>query len=83
MCLDLLGRGEPASLDHARLQPVPDKTPSEKCPESGEKVVVIDSVECRYQVRGAEYPLPVRVAALAGQKDRLDRVVATSARTVG
>jgi hypothetical protein len=45
-------------------------------------VVVIDSVECRYQVR-VEYPLPVRVAALAGQKDRLDRVVATSARTVG
>lgn len=74
---------EPTSAvaEYPAVQPVPDQTPGGECSESGKKVVVIDSVECRCQVR-VEYPLPVRVAALAGQKDRLDRIVAASARPV-
>jgi hypothetical protein len=47
-----LGRGEaPPVFDHACLQPAPDRVLGGEVSEHGQKVVVVDSVERRGQIR--------------------------------
>ena len=76
----LLGRGEPlALLEHARLQPGADQVPAGKRAEHGEKVVVVDSVERRGQVR-VQHPQPFRVLAAHRVEQGLDRVLTASTR---
>ena len=76
----LLGRGEPlALLEHARLQPGADQVPAGKRAEHGEKVVVVDSVERRGQVR-VQNPQPFRVLAAHRVEQGLDRVLTASTR---
>ena len=74
----LLGRGEPAVLDHPRLQPSGDQFPGRERAELAEQVMMVDPVERRRQVR-VEYPPPGRVGALADLVDGLDRVMAATA----
>src|SRR6185437_9526043 len=48
----LLSRREPLTrLEHARLQPATDHFPGRERPDRGEKMVMIDAVERRGQVR--------------------------------
>ena len=76
----LLGWGEPlALLEHARLQPGADHVPCGKRAEHGEKVVVVDSVERRGQVR-VQDPQPFRVLAAHRVEQGLDRVLTASTR---
>jgi hypothetical protein len=75
----LQGRGESALVDHARLQPLGDQSPCGERAQLREQIGVIDPVERRFQVC-VERPLPAWVAALAGPKDGLDRIMATTAR---
>ena len=76
----LLSRGEPlALLEHARLQPGADQIPAGKRAERGQKVVVVDSVERRGQVR-VQHPQPLRVLAAQRVEQGLDRVLTASPR---
>ena len=74
----LLGRGEPAAIDHSRPQPLPDPVPGWERAERGQQTFMINSVECRRQV-GVEYPHPLRVLALQRGIDGPDRVVTATA----
>src|SRR5664279_2689867 len=47
----LLGRGEPTFLDHARLEPVGDKSPGWERAELVQEVGVINAVERPRQIR--------------------------------
>jgi hypothetical protein len=69
-------------FDHARFQPATNHSPSGKRPELTEHEIMVDVVECRFQVR-VENPLPFRVFALDDLVYRLDRIVASTARPVG
>ena len=74
----LLGRGEPTVLDHARLQPLRDQSPGGERAEHGQKVVMVDAVERRRQIR-VEHPPALRVLALQRQVDGRDRVLTATA----
>ena len=73
------GRESFAFLEHARLQPATDHSLPGKRSELGEEVAVVDSVECRGQVRVQNPPAP-RVFPAAHNMDDRDRVLTTSAR---
>ena len=75
----LLRRSEMTLVDHTRCQPVPDQSSRRKCSELVQKMIVIDTVERRRQVR-VEHPQALRVTALDHLIDCFDRVVATAAR---
>src|SRR6266568_7830434 len=76
----LLGRGEPSLFDHPCLQPLLDLIPGGKGAEMGEQQVVIDSVECRRQIR-VEHPPAGGVGTPRHVKDGLNGVVAAPAGT--
>ena len=67
-----------ARLEHAGFQPRPDHVPGWEPSECVQKSAVVDSVERRGQVR-IQHPHPLGLGAFAGQVDRLDRVLATTA----
>jgi hypothetical protein len=73
----LQGRGEPAVVEHARLQPPPDQPSWGEGAKRGREVIVAKPVERRFQV-GVKRPLPARVPTLAGPEDGLDRVMAAA-----
>ena len=75
----LLGRGEPAILDHARRQPLPDQFPGGERAQRPQDVIMVEPVECRRQV-GVEHPQTFRVGAAGRRVDGHDRVVAATAR---
>jgi hypothetical protein len=74
----LLGAGQPAVLDHARLQPLPDHLPGGERADLVEDVIVADPVKRPGQVR-VEHPQAPRALALGELIDRCDRVVAAAA----
>ena len=74
----LLGAGQPAVLDHARLQPRADHPPRGERADHVKDVVVTDAVKRPGQVR-VEHPQTPRALALGDLKDRCDRVMATAA----
>ncbi|MFH8477016.1 hypothetical protein [Streptomyces sp. NPDC018000] len=63
----LLGRCEPAAVDHTGLQPAPDQVPGGELSDGGSQVVVVDAVERRRQVR-VQHPQTLRGLALHVQK---------------
>ena len=76
----LPGWREPlARFEHPGLQPALDHAPGGKRPERLEEPGVIDLVERRRQV-GVKNPHPLGARPLADGVDRLDRVMAASAR---
>ncbi len=64
----LLGRGELAAFEHSRLQPALDQSPGGEGTELGEKMVVVDPVERRLQVR-VQHPRALRVLTLQREVD--------------
>ncbi len=75
----LFGAVQSALVDHARLQPLRDHPPGGERAEHGQNVVVGDAVERPGQTC-VQNPPPFRAVALDGLVDRLDRVVAATAR---
>ncbi len=73
----LLGAMQPALLDHASLQPLPDHPPRGKRAKLAEDMEVGDAVKRLCQV-GVQHPPPFRALALNGLVDHLDRVVAAA-----
>jgi hypothetical protein len=73
----LLGAGQPAVLDHARLQPSADHSLSGERADLAEDVIVADPVKRPGQVR-VEHPQAPGIL-LGDLKDRFDRVVAATA----
>jgi hypothetical protein len=72
------GRGEPAVLDHARLEPPAHQSPGGEGAQRGEDVIVAEPVECRLQVR-IERPQPPGIPAGCRGVDSHDRVMAAAA----
>ena len=68
-----------ARLEHARLQPAPDHVPGRERPGRAEKMIMIDAVERRGQVR-VQCPHPLGHGTFAGVADHRDRVLAAAAR---
>jgi hypothetical protein len=54
----LAGRSIPPPVDHSSFQPFPDLLPGGERPDQAEKIIVVDSVKCGFQVR-VKYPYPV------------------------
>src|SRR5690606_16471849 len=73
-----LRRGEPATVDHTRLQPPTNVLPRGETSELVEELDMVDAVERRCQVI-IENPHPLGPDALAGGEDRLDRVMTATA----
>jgi hypothetical protein len=59
--------------------PTADQSPRGERPEPGEKVIVIDSVERRFQVR-VQNPQPFGGLAAQRVEDRFSRVLAAASR---
>ena len=74
----LPGRGEPAVLDHARLEPPADQSPGGEGTQRGQDVIMAEPVECRLQVR-VQRPQPFGVLAGCRGVDGHDRVMAAAA----
>ncbi len=75
----LIGRGVPAPIDHSGFQPLADLFPAGECPDPAEEVIMVDSVECGFQVR-VKYPHTFSGLAAYRVEDSLDRVLAAAAR---
>jgi site-specific DNA recombinase len=75
----LAGRSIPPPVDHSSFQPFPDLLPGGERANQAEKMIVVDSVKCGFQVR-VKYPYPVSLLEAYRVVDSLDRVVAAAAR---
>jgi site-specific DNA recombinase len=75
----LLGRGEPALVDHPRPQPLPDPSPGGEGTELAEEMRMINPVERGGQV-SIQRPQALAGLPARGHEDGLHRILARAAR---